>query len=246
MERKAISAVFLTLIMLLSGCLGSDGTEGEVIETEIQQDVSAEFGLSSIDTQTVGDIVLVDGFIEIEPTDTEYFIEYDIITPSGIRPIEATFSETDSGMRLILMPDEPGQWKVIARMIVTGLDDSLKSEVGFEVLPPDEGDTILSVDAIIEMDHSAPLTISGKVLHTTPTSCTITDGSNSQSANDAGEFNLGQGVVEESYNVTLTATCGVWSESQDSRTSTSRRDGEPEKKTCNPCASIKVTFTVAA
>ena len=218
MERKAISAVFLTLIMLLSGCLGSDDTEGEVIETEIQQDVSAEFGLSSIDTQTVGDIVLVDGFIEIEPTDTEYFIEYDIITPSGIRPIEATFSETDSGMRLILMPDEPGQWKVIARMIVTGLDDSLKSEVGFEVLPPDEGDTILSVDAIIEMDHSAPLTISGKVLHTTPTSCTITDGSNSQSANDAGEFNLGQGVVEESYNVTLTATCGVWSESQDSRT----------------------------
>ena len=44
----------------------------------------------------MGDIVLVDGFIEIEPTNTEYYIEYDIITPSGIRPIEATFSETDS------------------------------------------------------------------------------------------------------------------------------------------------------
>ena len=164
MERKAISAVFLTLIMLLSGCLGSDDTEGEVIETEIQQDVSAAFDLSSIGTQTVGDIVLVDGLVEIEPTDTEYFIEYDIITPSGIRPIEATFSDTDSGMRLILMPDEPGQWKVIARMIVTGLDDSLKERSWFEVLPPDEGDTILSVDAIIEMDYSAPLTISDKVL----------------------------------------------------------------------------------
>ena len=112
--------------------------------------------------------MLVDGLVEIEPTDSEYFIEYDIITPSGIRPIEATFSETDSGMRLILMPDEPGQWKVIGRMIVSGLDDSLKSEVDFEVLPPDEGDTILSVEPIIEMDFSAPLTISGKVIHTTP------------------------------------------------------------------------------
>ena len=59
------------------------------------------------------------------------------------------------------------------------------------------------------MDYSAPLTISGKVIHTTPSSCTISDGSNSQSANNAGEFNIGQGVVEESYNVTLTATCGV-------------------------------------
>ena len=45
MERKAVSAVFLTLIMLLSGCLGSDDTEGETIETEIQQEVVASFTL---------------------------------------------------------------------------------------------------------------------------------------------------------------------------------------------------------
>ena len=63
MERKAISAVFLTLIMLLSGCLGSDDTEGEVIEAEIQQDVSATFTLSNIGTHAVGDIVLVDGLV---------------------------------------------------------------------------------------------------------------------------------------------------------------------------------------
>ena len=67
MERKAVSAVFLTLIMLLSGCLGSDDTEGETIETEIQQDVVASFTLSNIGTQAVGDIVLVDGLVEIEP-----------------------------------------------------------------------------------------------------------------------------------------------------------------------------------
>ena len=218
MERKAISAVFLTLIMLLSGCLGSDGTEGEVIETETQQEITASFTLYTDSNPAVGEIVFVDGIAETEPIDAEYFIEYDIITPSGIRPIEATISETDTGMRLILMPDEPGQWKIIGRMIVTGLDDSLKSEVDFEVLPPDEGETILSVDSIIEMDFSAPLTISGKVIHSNPSSCTIEDGSNSQSANDAGEFYLGQGVVEESYNVTIIATCGIWTESQDSRT----------------------------
>ena len=121
-------------------------------------------------------------------------------------------------MRLILMPDEPGEWKIIGRLIVSGLDDSLKSDVEFEALPPDEGETTLSVDSIIEMEYSAPLSISGKVIHLNPTSCFVSDGSNSQSANAAGEFNLGQGVVEESYNITITAVCGIWTESQDSRT----------------------------
>ena len=165
----------------------------------------------------MGDIVLVDGLAEVSPSDSEFFIEYDIITPSGIRPVDATFTQTETGMRLILMPDEPGQWKIMGRLIVSGLDDSLKSDVEFEVLPPNEGETILSVDSIIEMDYSAPLTISGNVIHSSPTSCTVEDGSNSQSPNAAGEFNLGQGVVEESYNVTITATCGIWTESQDSR-----------------------------
>ena len=219
MERKGVSAVFLTLIMLLSGCLGSEDSVKETVEDEEKTEIFANYSMSlSENIFSVGDIVVVEGIVEINQNNAEYFFEYDIITPSGIRPVDVTLSEFDSGMRLILMPDEPGEWKIVGRLIVSGINDSLKSDVDFEVLPPNEGETILSVDSIIEMESSAPLSISGKVIHSNPTSCTVSDGSNSQSANNAGEFNLGQGVVEESYNITITAVCGIWTESQDSRT----------------------------
>ena len=219
MERKGVSAVFLTLIMLLSGCLGSEDSVKEIVEDEESTEIFANYSMSlSESIFSVGEIVVVEGIVEINQNDAEYFFEYDVITPSGIRPVDVTMSEFDSGMRLILMPDEPGEWKIIGRLIVSGLDDSLKSDVEFEALPPNEGETTLSVDSIIEMEYSAPLSISGKVIHLNPTSCTVSDGSNSQSANAAGEFNLGQGVVEESYNITITAVCGIWTESQDSRT----------------------------
>mgnify|MGYP001402422927 FL=1 len=93
MERKGISAVFLTLIMVLSGCLGSEETQKEVIESEPEQQISANFSLVTSGVSTVGDIVLVDGLAEVSPSDSEFFIEYDIITPSGIRPVDATFTQ---------------------------------------------------------------------------------------------------------------------------------------------------------
>ena len=102
MERKAVSAVFLTLIMLLSGCLGSEETEKEVVESVPEQQLVANFSLVNSGISTVGDIVLIDGLAEVSPIDSEYFIEYDIITPSGIRPVDATFTKTDTGMRFLM------------------------------------------------------------------------------------------------------------------------------------------------
>ena len=59
------------------------------------------------------------------------------------------------------------------------------------------------------MDSSGPLIISGKVSHTSPESCTVFDGINSVGIDDGTDFSLNQGFVEESYEVTITATCGV-------------------------------------
>ena len=171
MERKGVSAVFLTLIMLLSGCLGSEDSVKEIVEDEESTEIFANYSMSlSESIFSVGDIVVVEGIVEINQNDAEYFFEYDVITPSGIRPVDVILSEFDSGMRLILMPDEPGEWKIVGRLIVSGLDDSLKSDVEFEALPPNEGETTLSVDSIIEMEYSAPLSISGRVIHLNPTS----------------------------------------------------------------------------
>ena len=218
MERKVTSAVFLTLVMLLSGCLGSGEPVTEDKETEEVVPITAS--LNSIMTTgnpSVGEISIIEGIISVNPAGTDYYVESDIITPTGLRSIDTTLSDTNSGTRLILMPDEPGEWMVNLRLVVDGLDEPVQSSVQFTVLTPSEGDTILSTDSIIEVDDSAPLTISGKVSHTSPESCTVTDGANSQEVDANGEFRINQGVVEDSYNVTITAICGIWTKSEDSR-----------------------------
>ena len=218
MERKVTIAVFLTLVMLLSGCLGSGEPVTEDKETEEVIPITAS--LNSILTTgnpSVGEISIIEGIISVNPDGTDYYVESDIITPTGLRSIDTTLSDTNSGTRLILMPDEPGEWMVNLRLVVDGLDEPVQSSVQFTVLTPSEGDTIISTESIIEVDDSAPLTISGKVIHTSPESCTVTDGANSQEVGDNGEFSINQGVVEDSYNVTITAICGIWTKSEDSR-----------------------------
>ena len=218
MERKVTSAVFLTLVMLLSGCLGSGEPVTEDKETEEVVPITAS--LNSIMTTgnpSVGEISIIEGIISVNPAGTDYYVESDIITPTGLRSIDTTLTDTNSGTRLILMPDEPGEWMVNLRLVVDGLDEPVQSSVQFTVLTPSEGDTILSTDSIIEVDDSTPLTISGKVIHTSPESCTVTYGANSQEVDDNGEFRINQGVVEDSYNVTITAICGIWTKSEDSR-----------------------------
>ena len=218
MERKVTSAVFLTLIMLLSGCLGSGEPVNE--DEEIEEIVPVNASLNSIMTTgnpSVGEILIIEGIISVNPADANYIVESDIITPTGMRSLETTLSTTKSGARLIFMPDEPGEWLVNMRLVVDGLEDHIQDSIQFTVSTPSEGDTIISTDSVIEMEISAPLTISGKVIHSSPESCTVTDGYSSLDVNAAGEFSLNQGVVEESYNVTITASCGIWTESQDSR-----------------------------
>ena len=218
MERKVGCAVFLALIMLLSGCLGSGEPVTEDEEIKVIVPVTASFEtMMTTGNPSVGEILIIEGIISVNPVGVDYVVESDIITPTGMRSIETTLSDTNSGTRLIFMPDEPGDWLVNMRIVVDGLDEPIHSSIPFTVLTPDEGDTILSTDTVIEMPISAPLTISGKVIHSYPESCTVTDGSSSQGVDEKGEFSINQGVIEESYNITITAKCGIWTESQDSR-----------------------------
>ena len=118
MERKALSAVFLTLIMLLSGCLGSDSPDNSSDDGEKFVEVTASMELNEqIADAAVGDIVVIEGYVDVQPFGTIVSYEYDLITPSGIRDIDSTFSQSPQDFRLILMPDEPGDWAISVRMI---------------------------------------------------------------------------------------------------------------------------------
>tara|TARA_B110000444_G_scaffold125664_1_gene118072 strand:+ start:19761 stop:22808 length:3048 start_codon:yes stop_codon:yes gene_type:complete len=219
MESKALSAVFLTLIMLLSGCFGSGSDESPADSVTEPEAISVDvYTLQTVNNEySVGEIVLVEGTVEIYPIDTSRSYEYEIKLPSGIADIENTFTDSGESFKLIFAPDEPGYWLVTIRLVVEGMDDSIEEEISFYVNPPDEGDTILSTDSVIEMDNSAPLTITGKVIHSDTSTCTVTDGISSQTPDSNGDFSLSQGVVEESYNVTITAVCGIWTSTEDAR-----------------------------
>ena len=73
MERKGVSAVFLTLIMLLSGCLGSEDSVKEIVEDEESTEIFANYSMSlSESIFSVGDIVVVERIDEINQNDADY------------------------------------------------------------------------------------------------------------------------------------------------------------------------------
>ena len=208
--------------MLLSGCIGTDDASEVQDEATKPVEIIANFTVELMSNNpAVGEIVIIEAIANVEPKDSKYYFESDIFTPTGIRPLDASSSQTQDGFRIILMPDEPGTWSVNLRLIIDAVEDGevITESKGliFSVTAPDEGDTVISLEPIIEMEQSAPLSITGSVFHSNPGSCTVTDGISTQDVQDSGYFSISQGVVEESYNVTITAVCGVWTESFDSR-----------------------------
>ena len=68
MERKVTSAVFLTLIMLLSGCFGSGEPVNEDTETEEVVPISASFNsIMTTGNPSVGEILIIEGIISVNP-----------------------------------------------------------------------------------------------------------------------------------------------------------------------------------
>ena len=68
------------------------------------------------------------------------------------------------------------------------------------------------------MSEAGVLILTGTVEHSNPSSCSISDGNAETGVSNDGDFSLNQGFVQNSYNVSITATCGQWTQSQDSRT----------------------------
>ena len=218
MERRVGSAVFLTLIMLLSGCFGNSEPTKEDDATVDYAEISANITTTlSTTNPSVGEILIIEADVQINPENSQYTIETNIFTPSGIRAIETTLSDTDDGVRLIFMPDEPGEWLVNLRLINAEISESVQSSLTFFVEAPNEGDTILTVGGLIELDVSSDVVISGTVSHSSPETCTVDDGLNFQSVGEDGDFSIDVGFVEQSYNTTITVVCGKWTDSQDSR-----------------------------
>ena len=218
MNGRGVRAVFLAMLMVLSGCLGSEESKPEEIVEEETQTVSANISLEeTMEGFAVGDIAILSGMTMIEPAGTESEIIVEIISPSGIRDLESTVTRNGDVFRVIFSPDEPGQWMVVAKLLLDSFEDPMISQTSFEVLHPNEGDTIISVEPILNLEGATDLTISGTVYHSDLSTCEISVLNDIYSVDNQGSFSIQLGMIDESQNLTIDANCGKWTKSSDSK-----------------------------
>ena len=219
MERRIVTALLLSFLMAMSGCIGNNTSVGSNTDSKIQNDVT--FANLSISEQLplvkVDEILVIEGFAEVTPSNTEFSFEYDFQTPSGLRTIDSAITMTESGFKIILAPDEPGTWRINVMMIIEGYEENPTISSEFSVLKPDEGNTILSTDPIVSLDRPGNLIISGSVHHENLDTCSVNVNSIQIKPSINGNFDYEFGFVDEPTNISLTATCGIWTDSYDSK-----------------------------
>lgn len=219
MERRIVTALLLSFLMAVSGCIKNDTSEVIDSDSKIQNDIT--FANLSISEQLplvkVGEILVIEGFANVTPIDAGFNYEYDFLTPSGMRTVDSSITITDSGFKIILAPDEPGDWKINVMMDIDGYYQNQIATSEFSVLKPDEGNTIISTDPIVSMERPGNLIISGSVYHVNPDSCIVDINSNQINPTSNGNFDYDFGYVDNPTNISLTATCGVWTDSHDSK-----------------------------
>ena len=144
-------------------------------------------------------------------------VTYDIVTPSGIRDIDNSMILDEGNLQIILSPDEPGEWLIIAKAFVESFDEALVSESLFMVKIPDEGDAVITTLPIIELDEVKDVTITGSVSHSNIESCDLVVESTTYPIEANGEFIISLGLVDQNQEITISITCGIWTKSYDSK-----------------------------
>ena len=205
--------------MLLSGCLSSEPDKIVQDDVEKSDDLSVNFTLDEYPLNAeIGEFVIITGNVMISPTETDFSILYDIVSPTGIRNFESSILIDESDIKIIFSPDEPGEWLVITKLYVEGYEEPLIQQTGFTTNIPDEGDSILLTDAIIELDGPQEFTLAGTITHTNLESCEITENSISYYPNEIGHFEINKAMITENSELTISVVCGVWTKSYDSKT----------------------------
>ena len=218
MKGQVFQATFLVILMLLSGCLSSDSVTEEVNNDDENEEITASFTLNQYpNIADVGDIVIISGNIDVSPADSEVMVTYDILTPSGIRNIDNSMILDKGNLQIILSPDEPGEWLVIAKAFVESIDDPLISESLFVVKIPEEGDAVITTQHIIELNEIKDVTITGSVAHSNIESCNLVVDSTTYAIETNGEFIISLGLVDQNQEITISTTCGIWTKSYDSK-----------------------------
>ena len=223
MQRRVVRALLLTVVMLISGCTGLSDVENSDEEENIATGIfEGDFALSSNSNAQTGLPHAINGITSLNYSDeidqTTLDVVVTFVAATGILQIENTIQRTGDSFIIIWSPTQPGEWLIQVELSVVGSTNVIYSSINLNVEPPTESATIISMETIHELSMEGPYTLSGTVSHSNTDTCAITtDQGHSHSINQNGDFTIPLGIVEEDMEIIVTATCGEWTESNDSR-----------------------------
>ncbi|MDP6869786.1 MAG: peptide-N-glycosidase F-related protein [Candidatus Poseidoniaceae archaeon] len=216
MEARVLRAILLACLLTLSGCMGAE--ESTPVNEEPEKiTVTAVLTPIAATNSIVGGMVTLTANVAIQPSNTLVEFESVIHTPSGIRQVENTIVDVNNLVNIVLIPDEPGIWNVTIRLVAEDISEPISTSWEFLVQAPDEGVTLISMETIIEVEIDTNVVIEGNVMHENIDSCSLNFATTQVNMEPDGTFSYSLGIVEESYSFTLTATCGIWTETIDER-----------------------------
>ena len=214
---KVRFAVFLVVSLLLSGCTQlMDETESSTDLENQAEKIPLEISLDNYnETGIPGDILRAEGILNAS--------DYSIVELTAEFLLNGEFKEQEYRANFAMEDywilweiDEPGNWTV--NIIAEEGTEKVVISWEIEILPPNENNVILSADTLIELAAPRPYVIKGDLIHSNLESCTVSSDSYTADVSSDGTWEIPLGIVEQNVIVQLTAECGIWTTSYDSRT----------------------------
>jgi hypothetical protein len=211
-------AVLLVISLLLSGCtqLLDESESSTEKEGDLNDKKPLSLSLHTYDQQGVlGDILRAEGILNASDY-SRVELTAEFLLDGVFKEQEYRINSADERFWILWEVDEPGEWTV--NIIAEEELQSVNIVWQVDIAAPEEQNVILSADTLIELAAPRPYVIRGQLIHSYPESCTVSSETYDAVVSSDSTWEIPLGIVEENIIVELTAECGVWTTSYDSRT----------------------------
>jgi hypothetical protein len=210
-------AVFLVVSLLLSGCTQLlDDTESTANDEEINENMPLNLTLTTYNEQGMsGDILRAEGILNASDY-SKVDLTAEFLLDGVFKEQEHIINFDKENYWILWDVVEPGEWTV--NIIAEDGTETIAIAWEVEIAAPGEDKVILSADTLIELSAPRPYVIRGELIHANPESCTVSSESYDAEVSVDSTWEIPLGIVEQNVIVELTAKCGIWTVSYDSRT----------------------------
>ncbi len=229
MHKRSLSAIMLTSLLVLSGCLGvSNEDEKETIIQEFDQNtvqLSASWGLTPEVLPLDGTPVQLSVLVESEGDN--WVLEPTIITPQISRLTEYILEPNSFGYQLSFIPENLGNYTIQLAFKTTGdsqFQEPIQSDLTHTVsiVAPNEDAPILVAPVLLSLEQQSVIWLEGTVIHTSLSTCVLQasfleETSVTANFNDDGSWKILLDLSESSGSLEIVSVveCGEFNKKTD-------------------------------